>query len=69
MTSSTTLLVIAKEPRPGGVKTRLTPPSTPEATAAPAKAALTDTLDTLARTLTHRRVRSETPAVGKGAHA
>ena len=41
----TTLLVIAKEPVPGRVKTRLTPPFTPEEAAALAEAALADTLD------------------------
>ena len=40
----TTLLVIAKEPRPGRVKTRLTPPFTPEEAAALAEASLADTL-------------------------
>jgi uncharacterized protein len=38
------LLVIAKEPIPGRVKTRLTPPLEPEQAAALARAALTDTL-------------------------
>ena len=38
------LLVIAKEPVPGRVKTRLTPPCTPEQAAALARAALEDTL-------------------------
>jgi rSAM/selenodomain-associated transferase 1 len=38
------LLVIAKAPVPGRVKTRLTPPFTPEQAAALARAALTDTL-------------------------
>lgn len=38
------LLVIAKEPVPGKVKTRLTPPFTPDQAAALARAALTDTL-------------------------
>ncbi|KUL75367.1 MULTISPECIES: DUF2064 domain-containing protein [unclassified Streptomyces] len=52
----TTLLVIAKEPRPGRVKTRLTPPYTPEEAAALAEAALADTLDTVARTPARRRV-------------
>ncbi|MDH6218612.1 TIGR04282 family arsenosugar biosynthesis glycosyltransferase [Streptomyces pseudovenezuelae] len=52
----TTLLVIAKEPRPGRVKTRLTPPFTPEEAAALAEAALADTLDTVARTPADRRV-------------
>ncbi|GGW82987.1 TIGR04282 family arsenosugar biosynthesis glycosyltransferase [Streptomyces caelestis] len=52
----TTLLVIAKEPRPGRVKTRLTPPFTPEGAAALAEAALTDTLRTVAETPVRRRV-------------
>ncbi|MEU9245286.1 hypothetical protein AB0D77_38395, partial [Streptomyces sp. NPDC048385] len=46
----TTLLVIAKEPRPGRVKTRLTPPFTPREAAALAEAALADTLRTVAAT-------------------
>lgn len=41
----TTLLLLAKEPVPGRVKTRLTPPCTPEQAAAVAAAALRDTLD------------------------
>lgn len=56
MTPLPTLLVIAKEPRPGRVKTRLTPPFTPREAAALAEAALADTLDTVARTPAHRRV-------------
>ncbi|MET8077980.1 DUF2064 domain-containing protein [Streptomyces sp. NPDC005303] len=52
----TTLLVIAKEPRPGHVKTRLTPPFTPEQAAALAEASLADTLDVVARTPARRRV-------------
>ncbi|MFK0173503.1 DUF2064 domain-containing protein [Streptomyces sp. NPDC090306] len=52
----TTLLVIAKEPRPGRVKTRLTPPFTPGEAASLAEAALTDTLRTVARTPAARRV-------------
>ncbi|MBT2422761.1 DUF2064 domain-containing protein [Streptomyces sp. ISL-22] len=52
----TTLLVIAKEPRPGRVKTRLTPPFTPEQAAVLAEAALADTLDAVARTPARRRV-------------
>ncbi|MFD7690487.1 DUF2064 domain-containing protein [Streptomyces sp. NPDC059781] len=57
MTSSpVTLLVIAKEPRPGRVKTRLTPPFTPEEAAVLAEAALADTLDVVARTPARRRV-------------
>ncbi|CAL9619552.1 Phosphoenolpyruvate guanylyltransferase [Streptomyces sp. enrichment culture] len=54
--SPVTLLVIAKEPRPGRVKTRLTPPFTPEEAAALAEAALADTLDVVARTPAQRRV-------------
>ena len=38
------LLVIAKEPVPGRVKTRLTPPCTPEQAASLARAAIEDTL-------------------------
>ncbi|MFE1787041.1 glycosyltransferase, partial [Streptomyces sp. NPDC059525] len=40
----TSLLVIAKAPVPGRVKTRLTPPFTPGQAAALAEAALADTL-------------------------
>jgi uncharacterized protein len=53
---SAALLVIAKEPLPGRVKTRLTPPCTHEEAAHLAAAALTDTLDVVARTPTARRV-------------
>ncbi|MGW2832399.1 TIGR04282 family arsenosugar biosynthesis glycosyltransferase [Streptomyces sp. NPDC001286] len=56
MTSPVTLLVIAKEPRPGRVKTRLTPPFTPQEAAGLAEAALADTLDVVARTPARRRV-------------
>ncbi|MCT7356296.1 DUF2064 domain-containing protein [Streptomyces sp. 15-116A] len=56
MTSDVTLLVIAKEPRPGRVKTRLTPPFTPVQAADLAGAALADTLDAVARTPARRRV-------------
>ncbi|MFD8259400.1 TIGR04282 family arsenosugar biosynthesis glycosyltransferase [Streptomyces griseoluteus] len=52
----TTLLVIAKEPRPGRVKTRLTPPFTPVQAAALAEAALTDTLRAVAAAPAKRRV-------------
>ncbi|MEV6315534.1 DUF2064 domain-containing protein [Streptomyces sp. NPDC051776] len=52
----TTLLVIAKEPRPGQVKTRLTPPFTPAEAAALAEAALADTLHAVAATPARRRV-------------
>lgn len=41
----TALVVLAKAPRPGVVKTRLCPPLTPQAAAAFAAAALNDTLD------------------------
>ncbi|WP_049578943.1 TIGR04282 family arsenosugar biosynthesis glycosyltransferase [Streptomyces sp. SBT349] len=53
---ATTLLVVAKEPVPGRVKTRLTPPFTPEQAAALAEAALADTLLTVSRTPARRRV-------------
>ncbi|MCF3133974.1 TIGR04282 family arsenosugar biosynthesis glycosyltransferase [Streptomyces olivochromogenes] len=52
----TTLLVIAKEPLPGRVKTRLTPPFTPREAAALAEAALADTLDAVAAAPADRRV-------------
>ncbi|MFC9842136.1 DUF2064 domain-containing protein [Streptomyces sp. NPDC060223] len=51
-----TLLVIAKEPRAGRVKTRLTPPFTPREAALLAEAALVDTLRTVAATPARRRV-------------
>jgi len=54
--SPTTLLVIAKEPLPGHVKTRLTPPFTPEQAAALAEAALADTLDAVRRAPARRRI-------------
>ncbi|WP_405821738.1 DUF2064 domain-containing protein [Streptomyces sp. NBC_00838] len=57
MTSpATTLLVIAKEPLPGRVKTRLTPPFTPADAARLAEAALTDTLRTVRALPARRRV-------------
>ncbi|WP_460072463.1 TIGR04282 family arsenosugar biosynthesis glycosyltransferase [Streptomyces sp. YKOK-I1] len=52
----TTLLVIAKEPRAGRVKTRLTPPFTPEEAAQLAEAALADTLRAVAAAPVSRRV-------------
>ncbi|MGW3206115.1 TIGR04282 family arsenosugar biosynthesis glycosyltransferase [Streptomyces sp. NPDC001135] len=52
----TTLLVIAKEPLPGRVKTRLTPPFTPRQAAQLAEAALADTLDAVAAAPATRRV-------------
>jgi glycosyltransferase A (GT-A) superfamily protein (DUF2064 family) len=52
----TTLLVIAKEPVPGRVKTRLTPPYSPWQAAYLAEAALADTLDAVLRTPARHRV-------------
>ncbi|MCX4910525.1 DUF2064 domain-containing protein [Streptomyces sp. NBC_00878] len=52
----TTLLVIAKEPRPGRVKTRLTPQFSPEEAAALAEVALTDTLRAVAAAPARRRI-------------
>lgn len=52
----TTLLVIAKEPVPGRVKTRLTPAFTPQEAARLAEAALADTLAAVAAAPAHRRV-------------
>ncbi|MET8324852.1 DUF2064 domain-containing protein [Streptomyces sp. NPDC005181] len=52
----TTLLVIAKEPLPGLVKTRLTPPFTPVEAAQLAEAALSDTLRTMLSLPARRRV-------------
>ncbi|MFD7325666.1 DUF2064 domain-containing protein [Streptomyces sp. NPDC059875] len=51
-----TLLVIAKEPVPGRVKTRLTPPFSPAQAARLAEAALADTLATVLATPAERRV-------------
>ncbi|TDC21227.1 DUF2064 domain-containing protein [Streptomyces sp. 8K308] len=50
------MLVIAKEPLPGRVKTRLTPPCTPAQAARLAEAALADTLHALLRVPARRRV-------------
>lgn len=55
-TGPATLLVIAKEPVPGRVKTRLTPPYTPLEAAALAAAALADTLHTVLKAPARRRV-------------
>ncbi|MCB5183177.1 TIGR04282 family arsenosugar biosynthesis glycosyltransferase [Streptomyces antimicrobicus] len=52
----TTVLVIAKEPVAGRVKTRLTPPFTPAEAAALAEASLVDTLRAVAATPADRRV-------------
>ena len=54
--TATTLLVIAKQPVPGRVKTRLVPPCTHEQAAALAEAALADTLDTVLMLPARRRV-------------
>ena len=51
-----TVIVIAKAPVPGRVKTRLTPPCTPDQAAALAEAALSDTLTAVARSSATRRV-------------
>src|SRR4051812_4008827 len=53
---SATLIVIAKAPVPGRVKTRLCPPCTPVQAAALAEASLRDTLAAALRTRAHRRV-------------
>ena len=50
------VLVLAKEPVPGRVKTRLTPPFTPREAATLAEAALADTLEAVRRTRVVRRV-------------
>lgn len=50
------LMVIAKEPIPGRVKTRLTPPCSPAQAAALAEAALSDTLDLVAGMPVARRI-------------
>ncbi|MEW1699739.1 DUF2064 domain-containing protein [Streptomyces sp. NPDC093249] len=52
----TALLVIAKQPLPGRVKTRLTPPFTPDEAAALAEAALADTLAAVAAVPATRHV-------------
>jgi rSAM/selenodomain-associated transferase 1 len=52
----TAIVVIAKSPQPGRVKTRLTPPCSPEQAARLAGAALSDTLAAAARTGATRRV-------------
>ncbi|MFJ5774534.1 DUF2064 domain-containing protein [Streptomyces sp. NPDC093094] len=52
----TTLIVIAKEPLPGRVKTRLTPPFTPQEAAELAEAALADSLRAVAAAPASRRV-------------
>jgi hypothetical protein len=54
--SAVSLLVLAKQPVPGRVKTRLTPPCTPAQAARLADAALRDTLDVVKRTPAGRKV-------------
>jgi len=54
--SDTTLLVIAKQPVPGRVKTRLVPPCSYEQAASLAEAALADTLSAVLMTPARRRV-------------
>jgi uncharacterized protein len=56
VTADTTLLVIAKQPVPGRVKTRLVPPCTYEQAASLAEAALADTLRAVLMTPARRRV-------------
>jgi uncharacterized protein len=58
------LLVIAKTPVPGRVKTRLCPPCTPDQAARIAAAALADTLDAVSATPADRRT-----LVVEGSHA
>jgi hypothetical protein len=52
----TTLVVIAKQPLPGRVKTRLVPPCTHQQAAALAEAALADTLQAVLRAPARRRL-------------
>jgi hypothetical protein len=55
-TAAGQVLVMAKAPVPGRVKTRLCPPCTPDQAARVAGAALADTLDTVEATVTGTRV-------------
>lgn len=59
-----TLVVIAKEPVPGRVKTRLCPPCTPEQAAEVARACLLDTFATVAAVPVGRRVVALEGSVG-----
>jgi glycosyltransferase A (GT-A) superfamily protein (DUF2064 family) len=56
MTAREHVLVMAKEPRPGRVKTRLCPPCSREQAAAVAEAALADTLEAVSRSGASRRI-------------
>lgn len=56
MSAPVTLMVIAKSPRPGRVKTRLCPPMSPEEAAAIAEAALADTLEVIGAVRARRHV-------------
>jgi rSAM/selenodomain-associated transferase 1 len=58
------VIVVAKEPRPGHAKTRLCPPCTPRQAAALAEAALADTLSTVATLPATRRVLALDGAAG-----
>jgi rSAM/selenodomain-associated transferase 1 len=60
-----TVIVIAKAPVPGQVKTRLTPPFSPAQAAVLAEAALADTLETVAATPVSRRVLALAGAPGR----
>lgn len=53
---TTCLLIIAKSPAPGRVKTRLTPPLSPTQAAELAEAALSDTLETVSKCPLRRRI-------------
>jgi len=64
MTAPSTVIVLAKAPRAGASKTRLTPPCTPQQAAALAEAALTDTLAAVASAAVDRRVLVLDGAVG-----
>ncbi len=56
VTAAVQILVLAKEPVAGRVKTRLCPPLTPDGAARVAAAALEDTLDAVRQTSVARRV-------------
>jgi hypothetical protein len=62
--AETTILVMAKAPVPGRVKTRLTPPFSPTEAAALAEAALLDTLDAVLAAPAGRRVLALDGAAG-----